>query len=194
MECRLVIYIRPGTGRYGLTTHIRLRNEFCNTESSYDENMSGLHSYLIFPNTSFMCAYSTLHEHLHLHHLVNLRLELAWSLHLMNVPIVHHTFTSPYFISSLLYDILETNINRTSRRSSFLDGRLSQPVIFGHFPSRKFTIHQLLFIIYYSPVTIHHFTIPRVRTPFVIPRNITIHMTLFIPGGKSLFMTLLISS
>ena len=58
VECRLIIYIRPGTGGYRLTTYIRLRNEFCNTESSYDEIMSGLHSYLIFPNISFMCAYS----------------------------------------------------------------------------------------------------------------------------------------
>ena len=50
------------------------------------------------------------------------------------------------------------------------------------------TIHELLFITYYSSVTIHHFTIHHFRSPFVILRSVTIHVTLFIPGGKTLFM------
>ena len=46
----------------------------------------------------------------------------------------------------------------------------------------SFTIHRLLFIDF----TIHHF-----RTPFVIPRSVTIHVTLFIPTEKSLFMVII---
>ena len=42
MECGLVIYIQPGTVGYGLTTYILLRDEFCNTESSYNDILSGL--------------------------------------------------------------------------------------------------------------------------------------------------------
>ena len=46
----------------------------------------------------------------------------------------------------------------------------------------SFTIHRTLFIDF----TIHHF-----RTPFVIPRSVTIHVTLFIPTEKSLFMIII---
>ena len=45
---------------------------------------------------------------------------------------------------------------------------------------RQFTIHRLLFIVYYSPTTIHYFTIHRFWDPFVILRSVTIHETLFI--------------
>ena len=36
----------------------------------------------------------------------------------------------------------------------------------------KITTHQLLFIIYYSPITIHHFTIHHFWSQFEIPRSI----------------------
>ena len=60
-----------------------------------------------------------------------------------------------------------------------LGGRLWQPAFSGHFSN------------YYSQVTIHHFTIYHFRSPFVILRSVTIHVTLFIPGGKTLFMHLI---
>ena len=66
MECRLVIYIRPGIVGYGLTTYIRLRNEFCNAKNSYNKILSRSNSLLNFQTFHSCVCTQTLQEHSHL--------------------------------------------------------------------------------------------------------------------------------
>ena len=135
MECRLVIYIRPGIGGYRLTTYIRLRDEFCNTESSYDEIMSGLLSYLIFPNTLFMCAYSNV---VRTFAPTPLRLPLigstpinhciSWTFPLCTIHLHHRTlFHHNLIMSSLVCDFLIIFI--------WLPHHCSYSGCYSHFPS-----------------------------------------------------------
>ena len=71
----MVNYIRPGTVGYGLTTYIRLRDEFCNTENGYNKILSGLNSLLNFQMIHSCMHTQMLQEHSHLHHFDNHRLE-----------------------------------------------------------------------------------------------------------------------
>jgi hypothetical protein len=66
VECRLVTYIRPGIVGYGLTTYIRLRNEFCNTENGYNKIVSGLNSLPNFQMFHSCVCTQTLQEHSYL--------------------------------------------------------------------------------------------------------------------------------
>ena len=75
MEYRLVTYIQPGIVGHRLTTYIRLRNEFCNTENGYNKIMSGLNPLLNFQMFHYVCVYPRCQNAYTFPHLVNRRLE-----------------------------------------------------------------------------------------------------------------------